>query len=177
MSALTEEVERGRRDHLSCRLGGGACDLMGEVMLVCEEGEPVRPDRRGLLNQASSDRKTSAFRCGGWGSRNRSASRYSRHSEPIEKQHPLAGRGTPIPIIVAAGIPEGFRSRLPWTGCRGKRRSERSLPHLPGSAAAVSFPLQQHDEPRRSKAYPVRAVTLKVSPQPAAPGSYTSSSQ
>jgi len=26
------------------RLGGGAGDLVGEVMLVCEEGESARPD-------------------------------------------------------------------------------------------------------------------------------------
>ena len=42
---------------MPARLGGGACDIVDELMLVCEEREPVRLDRRGLLNQASSDRK------------------------------------------------------------------------------------------------------------------------
>ena len=34
-------------------------------------------------------------------------------------------QGTTI-RIVAAGIPEGFHSRLPWMGYRGRRGSERS---------------------------------------------------
>jgi hypothetical protein len=32
-----------------------ACDIVGEVMLMCEEGESVRSDRPRLPNQAWSD--------------------------------------------------------------------------------------------------------------------------
>lgn len=45
---------------------------------------------------------------------------------------PASGEGkleltkAPRSRIVAAGIPEGFHSRLPWRGCRGRRGSERS---------------------------------------------------
>jgi len=51
--------------------------------------------------------------------------RYSSHRAP----HPAAGEGklelteAPRSTTVAEGIPEGFRSGLPWKGCRERRGS------------------------------------------------------
>ena len=38
------------------RLGGGACDIVGELMLMYEEGEPARPERERLWEQALANR-------------------------------------------------------------------------------------------------------------------------
>lgn len=47
----------------------GAGDLVSEVMLLCEVGEPARPDRPSLSNQAWSDRKPPHVDVGDGGSR------------------------------------------------------------------------------------------------------------
>ena len=57
--------------------GPCCCDIVGELMLVCKEGEPARSDASSLWNLAWCDRKPPHSDVGDGGSRSDSPSRYS----------------------------------------------------------------------------------------------------
>ena len=69
-------------------LGGGACDLVGELMLVCEEGEPTRPRPTKPVETGMVGSETPAFRCGGWGEPQRFPFPLQPHNEHIRERVP-----------------------------------------------------------------------------------------